>query len=249
MSFLDETRSGSSRIGSGLQEWGQSVFSRSYAQGGFSSYAFSPGGSRPWAETHRGSAEYFNRLEQMSGRAQGFSKERLTRTLAEERKLSAAGKIGTRKFGFGGAAFNTALVTLPAFFQEGGIKEKSQAVVGGAASAVGWTVGGKAGMTVGAAVGSSFTPIGTAIGAAVGYLVGAIGGSLLAEKGTSKVFNFFDNQVAAGRKAKTFNWKEDTSAFNTKQAYTMRQASLQMMNQGLMTARSGLGQEGVMLHQ
>jgi len=51
-----------------------------------------------------------------------------------------------------------------------------------------------------------------------------------------------------GRKAKKTEFVGDTSAFNTQQAYTMRQRSLGEMNRGYGNARTLLGQEASIMH-
>lgn len=244
MSFYQETQAKLGKLESSLYSIGQQLFAGNFASGGLAAYAFSPGGARPWGSTHRGSAEYFERMESMAAK-----NPKIQKVLAEERKLAAKGKIGKKGGGLGGAALGSAFVAYAAFAEEGGPKEKATAAAGAIAGNVGWAVGSKAGMMVGAAVGSAIPVVGTILGAGIGWLAGSFGGYAAGDALVRGTVGQFDKVVETSRKARRFNWAGDNTAFTGAKAATMRQMSLQLMNQGMMSARSGLGQEGMMLHR
>lgn len=261
MSFVDEVRSGwesSYKPGSSLTDdmyrWGRQTFAKSYAVGGATSKIFSPGG-RGLSRTRIGSRKYNARLESIRAEAAASGRTGTVSKIDEALGQSRAGKpkgLGGRMgkgMRVGGGALNVAFVALPAFLEGDTVREKTQAVAGGIASSVGWTVGAKAGAAAGAAIGSAVPVVGTAIGLVAGAIVGGIAGSSVGYAASDASFGYFDSRVEKSKAARRFGWKGDTSAFNTQQAYTMRSASLQMMNKGMLSARSGLGHEGVMLHR
>jgi hypothetical protein len=245
VSFLQESKSKVGKLESGLYSFGQQAFAGNFAQGGLAAYAFSPQGTRPWGSTHRGSSEYFERLERMAAK-----NPRVGEFIGKERGLAAKGKLGGKGGGIGGAALGSAFVAYAAFAESGGPKEKATAAAGAMAGNVGWRVGSNVGRSVGAGIGSAILPgIGTALGAGVGWLVGSFGGYALGDVLVRGTVGQLDKVVETSRRSRKFNWVGDNTAFTGAKASTMRQMSLQLMNQGMMSARSGLGQEGMMLHR
>lgn len=144
-----------------------------------------------------------------------------------KRVLGGAGRLA-------GPAMGVAMIGMP-WFGEGTIKEKARGSAAGAFSF--------AGMYAGAAVGTAaFGPFGGIIGGIIGGIAGP--------EALHEMWDKADFIAARGRRMRTQQgWYGDTAAFDTQKAVTMRQASLQMMNQGNMSARSGLGHEGVMIHK
>lgn len=262
-----------------LNLWGQQTFASNYTKGGITSYMFSPGGRRPggiFGGAKEGGYRHIRRLEKMrdSGRyntkaIQGVI-DRVNAPKAggtpakpwkELSKVGKVGRVGSKmmKAAFsmpGGVIIGGAM---GAYMTEGDATDKATgAVAFGIGSTIGWHVGSKAGVWAGAAAGAAIgsvvpvvgTAVGGLIGGAIGYLGGGFGGAYLGEQATFGIKSTMDKKVDIARKQKyASGWYGDQSAFNTQKAATMRQYSLQAMNQGMMSARSGLGHEGVMVHQ
>lgn len=259
MSFYDESRSAwqnyrqaGAKFQQDLYAWGSQTFANSYAQGGHAWKIFSPAGVKGYSRTTIGSPEYNRRLEElrMASERGSSARKNIHKALREAR----AGKLGTKaSSGFVGKAFGAtvgaALIGLPMLTTEGGLKEKGVATAAGAVGYLAFHSAGLAGAYMGAAIGSIVPVIGNVIGGVIGYGVGALAGSSAVESMVHGGFNVFDRAAMKNRSLRKNSWAGDISAFNTQQSYTMRASSLQMMNSGLLTARSGLGHEGVMLHQ
>lgn len=270
MAFFEEIATkagiGAESFGAEFMQWGRSKFAASYASGGIASYMFSPAGQRPWGRTAQHSVEWQSRMLTIANEADPRTARKI-----RERAAKMPGATGTRgalgKMGaMAGPAMMAGFVAMPAFTTEGGFEEKSTAVGAGIAGFAGWEIGSKVGVSIGASggaalgakiagtIGTTFGPIGTAIGAGVGALVGYIAGGFMgSEAGHRGVYGakgWLDSIADKGKRMRTQQgWYRDTSAFDTRKALTMRQSSLQMMNQGLMSARSGMGHEGVMIHR
>ena len=135
-----------------------------------------------------------------------------------------------------------AMIGIPAFTEEGAA-DKLTGMAAGAASWAGMEIGAMAG----AAIGTAILPgVGTIIGGLIGGIAGGIGG----EETVWGAREIADKIADRGKRMRTQQgWYGDTAALDTQKAVTMRQASLQMMNQGNMSARSGLGHEGAMIHR
>jgi hypothetical protein len=272
MSFFDEVTMkdvGPKTMTEKFNLLGQQTFANNYAKGGMSSYMFSPGGRRPgglfFGSAKEGGFRHLRRLEKMkrSGlynpqKIQGIIDSYSAKTIGRSANTEPGifNKIGNS---VGGKAFKAASSTpgmmlisgvASAVTTEGSAGDKFTAGTASAASIIGWEAGSKVGLAAGAAIGSVVPVVGTAIGAVAGYLIGGISGAFAAEEGVHGVKGYMDKNVDAARRQKyASGWYGDTSAFNTQKASTMRQMSLQMMNSGMMSARSGLGHEGLQLHQ
>lgn len=237
-----------------VHKFGRNMFASNFARGGASNTLFAPTAGEAFRSafqrTHKfGSPQHISNLEfmaQQSPRNPMYARA-LKKAKAGEVQKSLGRRIagGALKTGIG-AAF----VALPAFTTPGGIPEKTRAVVGGAASLLGWEAGSKVGMGIGAAAGSAILPgIGTAIGGALGYIGGGILGAMGVDEGVQALMKIPDNMVERERKRRHLDWVGNMDAFNTQSAATMRQMSLQAMNRGMATARSAMGREAVMFHR
>lgn len=249
MSWFEQTRTdflaGRLQQSGGLMTWGRGMFARNFAEGGFASRVFSPGGVRPWGRARAGGTRYRQNLMAMKAASPRHTKK-IDKLLAAEPKRAAGSILG----GVGRVGLAGAFLAMPAIMTEGTAGDRATAMVAGAVGWGGWEIGSKAGMAAGASIGSVVPVLGTAIGAVAGYLAGGFAGSIGAEKLVYGVKGEMDRIAAEGKRRRTFTgWYGDTAAFDTQKAATMRQMSLQMMNQGMMTARSGLGHEGVMMHR
>lgn len=253
-SFWQTSRAGGAAIGEGASggarqafgKMGASTFSKSFARGGLTSRMFPVEGLdlerrgifregvRQWSPAYMRNLQ---RMEQFGGDIGKSASDVLRNAPAHAGKRMGAGRF------IGGKVAGTALVAgLPALLTEGGTGERLTAAAAGIGSEIGW----KAGALAGAAIGSAILPgVGTVAGAAIG----AIGGGISGWVGTEHAMGVITGVAERGKATRSSNWIQDTSAFTTRRAKTMRQASLQMMNSGMMTARSGLGHEGTQLHR
>lgn len=235
-----------------FSKFGAGVFAKSYAHGGITSKMFPVEGVnlertpvfrrgvRTW------SPAYMRNLERMQTHG-GEIGESASKLLKNAPESAGQRMLGKRLAGgvFGGAL----AVGLPTLLTEGGVGERAAAAAGGVGGVVGWEAGWAGGAAAGGAIGSAVPFIGTAAGALIGAVAGAFGGSYLGYEGFEKgIRNTIGAVAERGKRTRTSNWVQDTSAFSTRKAKTMRQASLQMMNSGMMTARSALGHEGTQLH-
>jgi len=230
------------------------TFAKSYAHGGLTSRLVPVQGLRLESRGLFGggvgtwSPAYMRNLQKMQAHGGDIG------AAASNLLGKAPGKSVTRKSMFRaapGAVMGTALIAgLPAVLAEGGAGERMAAAAGGVGSEVGARAGGLFGLKAGAALGSSILPgIGSVVGGAIGGLVGLFGGGAAGWGAGQSGFGVLNAVAERGKRARTSNWINDTSAFTTRRAKTMRQASLQMMNSGMMTARNSLGHEGVQLHR
>jgi len=231
-----------------LHTFGRQQFAKSFASGGVASTIFAPTRKEmilsPWrSRVPIGSDQYVRNLRKLQ--ALHKNDGGIKKALASVEKGSARG-IGGSLLGLGlGAAF----VAMPAFTTPGDISEKMRAVTAGIGSFGGFAVGSKVGMGIGAAVGSFIPVVGTAIGAGVGWLAGGLLGGAAGESLTDALTRIPDRMVANERKRRRSDWGMHTAAFQTQRAHTMRQQSLQMMNRGMMSARSLMGREAVFVHR
>ena len=277
MSFFNEVTMSNPKATTGMNMgqkfnvMGQQMFAGNYAKGGMASYMFSPGGRRPGGLFFGGAAEggsrHIARLEKMRGSGL-YNEKSIDKALEKAKnvhsgggpkkawgelgKVGKVGRVGSKAMGVVGNVPAMALISGVAMgaMTEGSAGDKATAGVAGAVSMVGWEVGSKAGMAAGAAIGSVVPVVGTAIGAVAGYIVSGLAGAWASEEGVHGIKGMMDKRVDLARKQKRASgWYGDTSAFDTQKAATMRQMSLQAMNSGMMSARSGLGHEGVMVHQ
>lgn len=234
-----------------VHQFARSQWASSFAQGGgFVPTAFAATGTDAFMSAMRrkhkvGSPEHIRNLEQMLAASPN--------NLEIKSALEKAKIAGTSKLGMlgrvGGLAAGSVFTMLPAFTTPGSGKEKARAVVSAGAGALAWTTGANFGMGTGAAIGSAIPGIGTAIGAVVGYAVGGMAAALSVEGLVDAATRVPDRLVERERSRRKLDWVGDRSAFQTDKAATMRARSMEMMNRGMMSARSMLGREAVMLHQ
>jgi hypothetical protein len=227
---------------------GRSVFPSAFAKGGgFVASAFAGTKKEAWAAAWRtqaspGSSEHLNNLMKM--KAADPNNTRIDDAIAKVSKakgkssiLGFAGKTIGKGIMFGG------MFALPGILAEGDIYDKTRASVAASTGGLaGWSLGAKLGLGIGAVVGGPITGF-------LGMAIGAFAGGYAGDVGVNKLMKIPDNMVERERKRRQLNWKNDQSAFQTQNAATMRQQSLQAMNRGQMTARSMLGREAVMFHQ
>jgi len=236
--------------------WGRQRFAKSFASGGIASTVFASSRSEmlknPWRQRHApGSSGYMKRLAHLNKLHPGSKK--IETAISAGKKMSG-GRLGTR---MAGAALGGLFMAMPAFTTEGDAVAKARAVGEGAAAYAGWDVGAfvgaRAGAGLGAAIGSFVPVVGSMIGGAIGLAAGALGGGLLAGEATAGIYNATlgaaDNLVDRERSRRGLNWAQDTGAFRTASAATMRQQSLSLMNRGQMSARSLMGQEATFVHR
>jgi hypothetical protein len=255
----------SRRMSAGAEAWGRQTFASNFARGGMSSVIFGQtakerfkrGMGRP---LKYGSSQHISNLEKIQ--AQHPKDLNIKKAMQKAKSGKSIMKLGGR---LAGGALSVGFAAMPLFTTPGGISEKARAVGGGIAGMVGIAVGAKVGMATGAAIGGaigatvgSIVPgvgtaiggiIGAGIGTAVGWVAGGFVGSELFEGAYHAALAIPDRMVDRERARRNLNWKNDTAAFTTQSAHTMRQQSLQAMNRGMMSSRSMLGREGVMLHQ
>ena len=258
MGWFEETRVNNlsnklSGYGNTLGQWGRGRFASNYAQGGLASYVFSPGCNLPWGSVAEGSDEFFTRLKAMK-KAMPQASGRIDKVMEKAGKTGGISGLGVL-----GGAVGAGFMIAPMFTAGGSLANRAWATGANAANYAGFSVGSSlganSGMAIGAAIGSSILPgLGTAaggvIGAVGGWVAGGLGLSTLAEGGVNAARRYVDNKAVVGKRQRTFSgWGGNTAALTTQKASTMRQMSLQLMNQGLMSARSGLGHEGVMFHR
>jgi hypothetical protein len=226
--------------------WGRQNFASNFAQGGMASTLFAPTAGEaflnPWRRQHKfGSDQHIRNLESMLARDPNNVKISKAIDKAKLGAGKARGMLG-RLAGAGGLALGAGFIALPAFITPGGPAERARAVAGGIAGYAGWSVGAKLGLGIGTAIAGP-------IGGVIGGIVGAFGGSMLADDATQSILRIPDRLVDRERSRRRLDWVGDKSAFQTERASTMRARSMEMMNRGMMTSRSLLGREAVMLHQ
>ena len=134
-----------------------------------------------------------------------------------------------------------------------GAESPYEAARGGTLGAVdyyGWQKGAKAGQALFSAttLAKSGTMFAKIAGGAASFAGGMIGAYLVTkpiEYGIEK----WEEGVQRELDARKMNWVGNTDVFDTQRAHTMRQTSLEAMNRGMMSARSMMGREAMMLHQ
>lgn len=226
----------------GIHRAGRFLFPDSFARGGNIAPALFAATNRDavsaiWRKPNKaGGAAHIGNLERMLER--NPDSDKIKKALDTARKGS--GKVGMlgRVAGVGMGVGFTALI---AYSTPGSGKEKARAAAGSIVGMAGFTLGAKLGATAGV----PFGPVGMFIGAAIG----ALGGALGVDEGFQALTRIPDKLVERERSRRKLDWVGDKRAFQTERAATMRQQSMQMMNSGMMSARSMLGREGVMLHQ
>jgi len=231
-------------------KFGRQHFPSSFARNGFASVAFAatPGDAlaAPWRRKHRyGSAKHVSNLRQIQAAHPNSAK--INKAMAAAGKKTSIGAMAGKAVG--GTVLAGAFAVIPMFTTQGTLYDKTKATIGELGFHGGGLVGAKIGMGFGAAVGSAVPFVGTAIGAAVGAVVGYVAGGMATQLGITKAFSMADAAVDRERNKRQMNWVGNQTAFMTQGAHTMRQQSLQAMNRGMMSARSMLGREGMMLHQ
>ncbi len=234
--------------------WGRATFAKSYARGGFAATVFAPNRKEmllsPWRFKHEeGSASYVNRLRKLESVTKDpWAKKGIQKALADVEK----GKSKTLLRGGSGllgAGLGAAFIAAPAIMTNGPAEERARAATKGVGSSIGWWAGAKVGMGIGAAVGSYVPVVGTAIGAAVGWIAGGIAGSGAGEAIADATTRIPDRMVERERSRRKLDWGNNTAAFQTQRAATMRQQSLGLMNRGQMSARSLMGREATFIHR
>lgn len=253
MGFFQETATAVTASNYAIGGWGRSVFANNFAEGGLASYMFPMKDYQVkrgflGMKAAPGSKAYNQNLQALIDRGSKAEAEAAKKLMAKYAGKSSLGWRMSR--GLKGGAIGAALIVGFALMAEGGAGEKVKAGMGGVGAAAGWAVGAKAGAAIGAAIGSYIPVVGTAVGALAGAVVGAFAGSALGQTIGEATWGFLDSIAERGKKVRrTSNWIGDLGTFRTQKAATMRQASLMMMNNGMMTARSALGSEGIMFHQ
>jgi len=260
-----------------VKHFGRTQFASNYARGGIAYTAFAPNlreaFTSPWKTTWSGyhtfpgtrigSETHFkglDALESQYGPSKNLTKARESLTTKKKpwKELSGWGKTGRVAFnqtsltGLGLAA-GVGFVAHSGYsaYAAGGTKADvakamGAEMAGAAGSAIGLKIGASAGAFYGGLVGGA---PGMAIGAGVGWLAGMMGGYGIGASAFMNTVGLSEGLVDRHRSKRAFNWVGSTEAFDTQKSHTMRQQSLQLMNRGMMTARSALGREAVMLHQ
>lgn len=237
-----------------IHKFGRQQFVSNFARNGLSStlFAATPGAAfrSVMGKTHEaGSRRHITNLELLL--RQDPQNEKIQMALKQARAKTSKSTTGLGKLDSKiGSGTMKALshVGSAAFYgltfatTEGDIVSKSRATI---AEMVGMQAF-KPGAAVGAAVGTAILPV---IGTAVGALVGGLGAQIGVSAGVNAIFDTTDRMVQRERDRRNLNWVGDMTAFNTQNAYTMRQQSLSAMNRGMATARSALGREAIMVHR
>jgi len=242
--WWQSARAGTAAVNKNFSKWGAGTFAKHYATGGLISRSFPVEGMRMertffGLDVQHGSPAYMRNLRRMQaqgGRIGEAAEDVLSKTTPASMGKRIMGRVSRGVFGPGLAA------AVPAMAIPGDTGDRIGHAVAGLGSEAGWHLGGIMGSAIGGTVGG---PIGGFVGGVAGRFIGAAAGWA----GAGEMFKPIKNLAERGKKARLSNWVQDTSAFTTRKAKTMRQASLQMMNTGMMTARSGLGHEGVMFHR
>jgi len=247
--------------------FGRQQFAKSYAKGGMAATIFAPTRKEmlasPWRKKHfEGSPEYIKRLGKLNRLHQ--NDPGIKKATTDVKKVGKPGKFGAVS-GIAGIAMAGYLVAEPALASKGDVVDRTRALGKGASSYIGWEVGTaaglKTGMGIGAAIGAAIgsyipvagTAVGAAVGAAVGSVVGSVVGGLAGSEAGGAAFDATlgipDRMVERERARRGLNWGQHTAAFQTKNAATMRQQSLSLMNRGAMSTRSLMGQEATFVHR
>ena len=239
-----------------VNTWGRQMFASSFAKGGIaaSMFADTPGQAALNAfkiSAREGSARQIRNLEHMVQKYP--DSKRVAKALKAARGPQKMGKLGMAMCG-AGAAFAAYSIAQPLLATRGSATDKvynsgREAFSYMVGFPVGSTIGKATGTAIGAVLGSVVPFVGTAIGAGLGSLVGHVAGGFVGGELAGALYDIPQRMVDRERSRRNLNWRNDQSAFMTQSAFTMRQQSLQAMNRGMVTARSMLGREGIMLHQ
>ena len=241
----------------GLQatsNWAQGRWGGNYARGGISSAVFAPSRADMVKAAFRPEATQnsWSHIRRMNKVRQGLvDSGRSVKRIDKLIEAAKNGKVGPGRISrLIGGKIGAGFIGYSVISEEGNILKKGRAGATATASTIGFTVGMKVGAGLGAAAGSLILPgIGTAAGAVVGGVVGGLAGAIGAEKVVGAAWDVVTAPIERERKRRKLNWVNDNSAFMTQGAHTMRQQSLNAMNRGMTSARSMLGQEGMMFHQ
>ena len=230
--------------------WARQNFASSFARNGFAATAFAPTAGEAFKSAFRptikkGSERHISNLMRLQNQ---YPDNPDIQSAIQKAKMSGTVKSSLTKRVLG-KSLGIGMVGLPMFLTEGSLQDKARATAGGVAGLAGWSVGSKVGMGTGAAIGSMIPVVGTGIGAAIGWVAGGFLGAIGADEGFQSLTRIPDRMVERERGKRKLDWVQDTSAFMTEGAHTMRQRSVQAMNRGLMNSRSLLGKEAVMIHR
>lgn len=243
---------------SGANQWGRTKFASSFAQGGYAAAVFadtSQGRMDAYMGRNQsisGSKEHIQRMRQLAANTSDpAAKAKINKQISG---LAKNGGVGSMGKAIGGAllygGMTAGLVVAPFVATEGSITDRSKAAVSGAAFEVGSGVGGLAGKRAAAnVIGKSFLGRTVASGAVRlgARMAGGFAMTAVAEAGMAGVDHMRD--LGSKTRMNGLEWGQQNGAFDTQRAHTMRQQSLQQMNNGTMSARSLLGREAVYLHQ
>jgi len=241
----------------GFANFMQGQYASNFARGGIMAHAYGPtaqarrasvrqnnfgvlfgvGGNR----IEEGSARHIRNLREMADKP-GADKNKINGIIEKfekqaPKKFSVMGMAGKAL----GPGFAAAYTGFAAATGGQGAGNKLQGGIKGAAGMLGGEFGMYAGLMIGATIGG--LPA-----VALGMIGGGIAGTLLAEGVTGATFDKMNEWADKGKNQRKLEWVQNSTAFNTQKAYTMRQQSLSMMNRGQNTARSLMGKEAVMLH-
>ena len=265
MGWAQEARATAQGIQSSFNVWGQGQWMNNFASGGISSYMFPTDDIRIrrglfGSKVRPGSRAYDRNLQAIIN-ARGGGSEMGEKALGLQKQYGGfANRIGVRGLGgrlakgargiAGGSILAGGFMAYTAYSTKGTAYDKTKATLGVAGSFAAWGPGMHAGMAIGGAIGA-LVPIPGAgiVGALAGAAVGGLAASAAGQAITEATIGSLNSIAERGKRRRVSNWVGDTSTFHTQKAATMRQASLQMMNNGMMTARNALGNEGIMFHQ
>lgn len=230
----------------GVHRFGRQQFVSNFARNGMSATLFAPTPKAAFSAVmgrtyEKGSPKHISNLKNLAARYP--ENPNISNALNEARKKGWKPKTLAKKaLGLGAYAASGAFYGLTFATTEGTIADKSKATISEMIGVQAF----KPGAAVGAAIGTAVLPvIGTAIGALAGGIAAQFGVSAAVDYG----FKTTDRMVQRERDRRNLNWVGDKTAFNTQNAYTMRQQSLAAMNRGMATGRSALGREAIMVHR
>ena len=230
--------------------WGRQMFAGNFARGGIAATIFAPSRTEMLKNIFRrdlkaGSAQHLENVRQIWNTNPG--NERVAGAYA---KAANAGRKGFHIGGaVGGGVLFAGISAVQAMTETKDPVKRAEIMASAIPSQIGFAAGARVGFGVGAALGSVVPILGTAIGGLVGGVVGGFAGGYAGDEIGRAVTSIPRRLGERERLHRKLNWGNPGAEFSTRQAATMRQLSLQAMSRGMMSARSGLGQEGVFLHQ
>ena len=229
-----------------VHRFGRQQFVSNFARNGMSAMLFAPtpkaAFSAVMGRTHeKGSPKHIQNLQNLAKRYP--ENPNIANALNKAKELNNKPKSLGRKVlgGLGSHAFSGAFYGLTFATTEGTLADKSKATISEMVGVQAF----KPGAAVGEAIGAPFGPFGIGVAVLVGGLASQFGVSAAVDYG----FKTTDKMVQRERDRRNLNWIGDKTAFNTQNAYTMRQQSLSAMNKGMATWRSALGREAIMVHR